>query len=88
MFKKKLDLLIANNCSGFYCDCFSLNNKETKCIMWTEAWSGWFSDFGGPYPSTRSRIALRSGPIHSQTIRWNELQKGSRRPVYHHHLRL
>ncbi|KAI3753326.1 hypothetical protein L2E82_25377 [Cichorium intybus] len=41
---------IINTCNGFYCDYFSPNNKETKPTMWTEAWSGWFSDFGGPVP--------------------------------------
>ncbi|PWA84722.1 glycoside hydrolase, family 35 [Artemisia annua] len=41
---------IINTCNGFYCDYFSPNNKETKPTMWTEAWSGWFSDFGGPIP--------------------------------------
>lgn len=41
---------IINTCNGFYCDYFSPNNKETKPTMWTEAWSGWFSDFGGPLP--------------------------------------
>ncbi|KAJ0591245.1 putative beta-galactosidase [Helianthus annuus] len=41
---------IINTCNGFYCDYFSPNNKETKPTMWTEAWTGWFSDFGGPLP--------------------------------------
>ncbi|XP_022015297.1 beta-galactosidase 5 [Helianthus annuus] len=41
---------IINTCNGFYCDYFTPNNKETKPTMWTEAWSGWFSDFGGPLP--------------------------------------
>ncbi|XP_076914228.1 beta-galactosidase 3-like [Bidens hawaiensis] len=41
---------ILNTCHGFYCDYFSPNNKETKPTMWTEAWTGWFSDFGGPLP--------------------------------------
>ncbi|KAK1439879.1 hypothetical protein QVD17_05703 [Tagetes erecta] len=41
---------IINTCNGFYCDYFTPNNKATKPTMWTEAWSGWFSDFGGPLP--------------------------------------
>ncbi|KAJ0759438.1 putative beta-galactosidase [Helianthus annuus] len=41
---------IINTCNGFYCDYFSPNNKEIKPTMWTEAWTGWFSDFGGPLP--------------------------------------
>ncbi|KAJ9561132.1 hypothetical protein OSB04_006292 [Centaurea solstitialis] len=41
---------IINTCNGFYCDYFSPNNRETKPTMWTEAWTGWFSDFGGPIP--------------------------------------
>ncbi|XP_056693323.1 beta-galactosidase 3 isoform X2 [Spinacia oleracea] len=36
-----------NTCNGFYCDYFK-PNKPNKPKMWTEAWSGWFSEFGGP----------------------------------------
>ncbi|KAJ0087018.1 hypothetical protein Patl1_09217 [Pistacia atlantica] len=36
-----------NACNGFYCDSFS-PNKPYKPTMWTEAWSGWFTEFGGP----------------------------------------
>ncbi|KAK3231691.1 hypothetical protein Dsin_003572 [Dipteronia sinensis] len=36
-----------NTCNGFYCDAFS-PNKPYKPTMWTEAWSGWFTEFGGP----------------------------------------
>ncbi|KAL6295642.1 hypothetical protein ACE6H2_003784 [Prunus campanulata] len=35
-----------NACNGFYCDGFS-PNKPYKPTMWTEAWSGWFTEFGG-----------------------------------------
>ncbi|KAK2978259.1 hypothetical protein RJ640_017110 [Escallonia rubra] len=38
---------VINTCNGFYCDYFS-PNKPYKPTMWTEAWSGWFADFGGP----------------------------------------
>ncbi|KAK2998551.1 hypothetical protein RJ639_024310 [Escallonia herrerae] len=38
---------LINTCNGFYCDYFS-PNKPYKPTMWTEAWSGWFADFGGP----------------------------------------
>ncbi|KAJ9564503.1 hypothetical protein OSB04_000469 [Centaurea solstitialis] len=38
---------IINTCNGFYCDDFS-PNKPYKPAIWTEAWSGWFSEFGGP----------------------------------------
>ncbi|WCJ43523.1 Beta-galactosidase [Euphorbia peplus] len=38
---------VINTCNGFYCDSFA-PNKPYKPTMWTEAWSGWFSDFGGP----------------------------------------
>ncbi|PWA94564.1 beta-galactosidase 3 [Artemisia annua] len=38
---------IINTCNGFYCDAFS-PNKAYKPTIWTEAWSGWFSEFGGP----------------------------------------
>ncbi|KAK3150572.1 hypothetical protein QOZ80_3AG0234950 [Eleusine coracana subsp. coracana] len=35
-----------NTCNGFYCDSFS-PNQPYKPTMWTEAWSGWFTEFGG-----------------------------------------
>ncbi|PIA52828.1 hypothetical protein AQUCO_01000597v1 [Aquilegia coerulea] len=38
---------VINTCNGFYCDTFS-PNKPYKPLMWTEAWSGWFTEFGGP----------------------------------------
>ncbi|XP_023003076.1 beta-galactosidase 3 [Cucurbita maxima] len=38
---------VINTCNGFYCDTFS-PNKPYKPTMWTEAWSGWFNEFGGP----------------------------------------
>uniref|UniRef100_A0A0D3FE80 beta-galactosidase n=2 Tax=Oryza TaxID=4527 RepID=A0A0D3FE80_9ORYZ len=37
---------VINACNGFYCDTFS-PNKPYKPTMWTEAWSGWFTEFGG-----------------------------------------
>ncbi|KAK4490301.1 hypothetical protein RD792_000968 [Penstemon davidsonii] len=37
---------VINACNGFYCDMFS-PNKPYKPTMWTEAWSGWFTEFGG-----------------------------------------
>ncbi|KAH6770173.1 beta-galactosidase 3 [Perilla frutescens var. hirtella] len=37
---------IINTCNGFYCDSFA-PNKPYKPTMWTEAWSGWFNEFGG-----------------------------------------
>nr|GMD86943.1 pyrophosphate-energized vacuolar membrane proton pump-like [Ipomoea batatas] len=38
-----------NACNGFYCDWFS-PNKAYKPKMWTEAWTAWFTEFGGPVP--------------------------------------
>ncbi|KAF7829626.1 beta-galactosidase 5-like [Senna tora] len=38
---------VINACNGFYCDYFS-PNKPYKPTMWTESWSGWFTEFGGP----------------------------------------
>ncbi|XP_045830461.1 uncharacterized protein LOC123921820 isoform X1 [Trifolium pratense] len=38
-----------NTCNGFYCDYFSPNTAY-KPKMWTEAWTGWFTEFGGPVP--------------------------------------
>ncbi|CAN1785826.1 Beta-galactosidase 1 [Linum perenne] len=40
---------IINTCNGFYCDYFS-PNKGYKPKMWTEAWTGWFTEFGGAVP--------------------------------------
>ncbi|XP_077253122.1 beta-galactosidase 5-like [Tasmannia lanceolata] len=37
---------VINSCNGFYCDYFT-PNKPYKPTMWTEAWSGWFNEFGG-----------------------------------------
>ncbi|KAL2899535.1 Beta-galactosidase [Bienertia sinuspersici] len=41
---------VINTCNGFYCDYFS-PNKAFKPKMWTEAWTGWYTEFGGPVPS-------------------------------------
>ncbi|KAJ1278558.1 hypothetical protein BS78_04G088900 [Paspalum vaginatum] len=41
--------LQVNTCNGFYCDYFSPNTKY-KPTMWTEAWTGWFTKFGGAVP--------------------------------------
>ncbi|XP_073295931.1 beta-galactosidase 3-like isoform X1 [Primulina huaijiensis] len=38
---------VINACNGFYCNTFT-PNKPYKPSMWTEAWSGWFTKFGGP----------------------------------------
>ncbi|CAL0332422.1 unnamed protein product [Lupinus luteus] len=40
---------IINTCNGFYCDYFT-PNSDHKPKMWTEAWTGWFTEFGGPVP--------------------------------------
>ncbi|KAK8913956.1 hypothetical protein KSP39_PZI024299 [Platanthera zijinensis] len=40
---------VINTCNGFYCDYFS-PNKPYKPAMWTEAWTGWYTAFGGPVP--------------------------------------
>ncbi|XP_019446869.1 PREDICTED: beta-galactosidase 3-like [Lupinus angustifolius] len=38
---------VINTCNGFYCDKFT-PNRPYKPTLWTEAWSGWFTEFGGP----------------------------------------
>ncbi|KAL4559406.1 hypothetical protein LXL04_031544 [Taraxacum kok-saghyz] len=38
---------VINTCNGFYCDTFT-PNKPYKPAIWTEAWSGWFTEFGAP----------------------------------------
>ncbi|EES06516.1 beta-galactosidase 4 isoform X2 [Sorghum bicolor] len=40
---------VINTCNGFYCDYFTPNRKY-KPTMWTEAWTGWFTKFGGALP--------------------------------------
>ncbi|KAH7848772.1 hypothetical protein Vadar_007621 [Vaccinium darrowii] len=37
---------VINTFNGFYCDTFT-PNKPYKPTMWTEAWTGWFTEFGG-----------------------------------------
>ncbi|CAA3017871.1 beta-galactosidase 15-like [Olea europaea subsp. europaea] len=38
-----------NTCNGYYCDQFTPNNPNTPKI-WTENWTGWFKNWGGPDP--------------------------------------
>ncbi|PIN17264.1 Beta-galactosidase [Handroanthus impetiginosus] len=40
---------IIDTCNGFYCEGFH-PNKPYKPKMWTEAWTGWYTQFGGPVP--------------------------------------
>ncbi|KAJ4971434.1 hypothetical protein NE237_004533 [Protea cynaroides] len=37
---------LKNTCNGYYCDIFT-PNKPYKPTMWTEAWSGWYTEFSG-----------------------------------------
>ncbi|RZB91759.1 beta-galactosidase 15-like [Glycine soja] len=45
---------IINTCNGWYCDQFSPNSKS-KPKMWTENWTGWFKNWGGPIPHRTAR---------------------------------
>ncbi|KAK6151943.1 hypothetical protein DH2020_014578 [Rehmannia glutinosa] len=38
-----------DTCNGFYCQGFT-PNKPYKPKMWTEVWTGWYTQFGGPIP--------------------------------------
>ncbi|GKV24149.1 hypothetical protein SLEP1_g33796 [Rubroshorea leprosula] len=38
---------LINTCNDFYCDYFS-PDKANNPTLWTVAWTGWFSVFGGP----------------------------------------
>ncbi|XP_010536861.1 PREDICTED: beta-galactosidase 12 [Tarenaya hassleriana] len=40
---------IINTCNGFYCEGFK-PNSDRKPKMWTENWTGWFTEFGGAVP--------------------------------------
>ncbi|KAK7273883.1 hypothetical protein RIF29_14947 [Crotalaria pallida] len=38
-----------NTCNGWYCDQFKPNSGN-KPKMWTENWTGWYNNWGGPVP--------------------------------------
>ncbi|XAR62546.1 Beta-galactosidase [Bertholletia excelsa] len=40
---------ILDTCNAFYCQGFKPNNNN-KPKMWTEAWTSWYTNFGGPIP--------------------------------------
>ncbi|KAK1290465.1 hypothetical protein QJS10_CPB18g00794 [Acorus calamus] len=40
---------VIDTCNGYYCDYFS-PNKPYKPKIWTEAWTGWYTEFGGAVP--------------------------------------
>ncbi|KAG7984075.1 hypothetical protein I3843_04G138800 [Carya illinoinensis] len=40
---------VIDTCNGFYCENFQ-PNKKYKPKMWTENWTGWYTEFGGPVP--------------------------------------
>ncbi|KAJ9183823.1 hypothetical protein P3X46_007630 [Hevea brasiliensis] len=40
---------VINTCNGFYCENFK-PNKDYKPKMWTENWTGWYTEFGGSVP--------------------------------------
>ncbi|XP_022147716.1 beta-galactosidase-like [Momordica charantia] len=40
---------VIDTCNGFYCETFK-PNQIYKPKIWTEAWSGWYTAFGGPVP--------------------------------------
>ncbi|KAK6139615.1 hypothetical protein DH2020_026639 [Rehmannia glutinosa] len=40
---------IIDACNGFYCENFRAN-KPYKPKMWTEVWTGWYTQFGGAVP--------------------------------------
>ncbi|KAK6120348.1 hypothetical protein DH2020_045905 [Rehmannia glutinosa] len=40
---------IIDTCNGFYCENFR-PNKPYKPKMWTEVWTGWYTQFGGAVP--------------------------------------
>ncbi|CAK7352640.1 unnamed protein product [Dovyalis caffra] len=38
-----------DTCNGYYCENFK-PNKDYKPKIWTEAWTGWYTEFGGAVP--------------------------------------
>ncbi|PQQ16968.1 beta-galactosidase [Prunus yedoensis var. nudiflora] len=41
---------VIDTCNGFYCENFT-PNKNYKPKMWTEVWTGWYTEFGGAVPT-------------------------------------
>ncbi|XP_034206558.1 beta-galactosidase-like [Prunus dulcis] len=41
---------IIDTCNGFYCQNFT-PTKKYKPKMWTEVWTGWYTEFGGAVPT-------------------------------------
>ncbi|OAP01355.1 BGAL2 [Arabidopsis thaliana] len=41
---------IIDTCNGFYCEGFK-PNSDNKPKLWTENWTGWFTEFGGAIPN-------------------------------------
>ncbi|GMJ07349.1 beta galactosidase 1, beta-galactosidase 1 [Hibiscus trionum] len=41
---------VINTCNAFYCENFTPNAKY-KPKMWTENWTGWYTEFGGAVPT-------------------------------------
>ncbi|XWS26700.1 hypothetical protein CRYUN_Cryun26dG0052800 [Craigia yunnanensis] len=41
---------VINTCNGFYCENFT-PNAIYKPKMWTENWTGWYTEFGGAVPT-------------------------------------
>ncbi|KAK3436282.1 hypothetical protein EUGRSUZ_C00898 [Eucalyptus grandis] len=40
---------VIDTCNGYYCENFK-PNRDYKPKMWTEAWTGWYTEFGGAIP--------------------------------------
>lgn len=40
---------VINTCNGYYCEDFKPNSNN-KPKMWTENWTGWYTEFGGAVP--------------------------------------
>ncbi|KAK6941384.1 Beta-galactosidase, beta-sandwich domain [Dillenia turbinata] len=41
---------VIDTCNGYYCENF-FPTKKYKPKMWTEAWTGWYTEFGGALPN-------------------------------------
>nr|KYP59311.1 Beta-galactosidase [Cajanus cajan] len=40
---------VIDTCNGYYCENYKPNNNK-KPKMWTENWTGWYTEFGGAIP--------------------------------------
>ncbi|KAG8366009.1 hypothetical protein BUALT_Bualt17G0031500 [Buddleja alternifolia] len=63
-----------DTCNGFYSEGFR-PNKPYKPKMWTEVWTGWYTQFGGPIPHRPVEDLAFSVATFVQNNVWQELEE-------------